>query len=162
MGWCGPAKHLSLPRSHIFPHQGLTARRGVYFGLYRIHRCMRHCGSTTSPLIPPPLRRRVVLLWCFVAFAAPSADPICSTISAAAVLKQLFTILPPCMSPNWFSTTVIQAPQMRAQPLRLVLAFLPLFRAGPVRPSVRVGFRHRIARLVRQVSFIYVLGYRCS
>ena len=165
MGRCGPAKPLSPPRFHTFPHQILFALRGVIFpGKCLIHRCIPHFGSTTSLPTPPSFRRRVVLLWFFVAYAAQSADLTCSSISAAAALKQLFTLLPPCMFPNWFSTTEIQVPQMRAQPFRLVLALLALLLAmlplrhlhhlvGPFRPSVRVGSRHRIARLVHQISY---------
>ena len=141
LGWCGPAKPLRPPRFHTFPHQIL------------IHRCTPRFGSTTSRPTPPPPRRRVVLLWFFVAFAVLNVDPTCSIINAAAALMQLFMLLPPCMSPNWASTTVIQAPHLRAQPLRLVLALLAFLLADPVRPSVRVGSRRRIARLVRQISF---------
>ena len=167
MGWCGPAKPLSPPRFHTFPHQILFALRGVILpGKCLIHRCIPHFGSTTSLPNPPPFRRRVVLLCFFVAYAAQSADLTCSSISAAAALKQLFTLLPPCMFPNWFSTTVIQVPQMRAQPFRLLLlAMLPLRHlhhlAGPFRPSVRVGSRHRIARLVRLINVFLNLFLFC-
>ena len=177
MGGCGPAKPWSPPRFHTFSNQILTAWRGVIFlVMCQIHLCTLHSASITSPLTPPPrlptrlrpfvglMARRLVLPWFFVAYAAQSADLTCSSISAAAALKQLFTLLPPCMFPNWFSTTVIQVPQMRAQPFRLVLALLAMLPlrhlhhlAGPFRPSVRVGSRHRIARLVRLIRFLLFL-----
>ena len=122
MWGCGPAKHWSPPRSHTFPHQSPTARLGVFFGLYRIHRCIPHFGSTTSPLTPPlrrfprPLRlrrllcMRVVPLPFCVVFAGSSADLMRSMANAITALMLLFTRLPRGMYQFWCSSMKIQAP----------------------------------------------------
>ena len=169
MGWCGPAKPWSPPRFHTFSYQILIAWRGVIFlVMCQIHLCTLHSASITSPLTPPPLlrrlrlrlrrlqiRRRVALLQFFALFVVLSADQASSPMaSAKAVSTRPFTRSPLCTSQIWSSTIVIQAPQLRARSFRPLIQPLRLFLADPLRLSVRVGNRHRIARQGRLGRFL--------
>ena len=179
MGWCGPAKHLSLPRSHIFPYQGLTARRGVYFGLYRIHRCMRHCGSTTSLLIPPPLRslRLLRLLLppsrplprrCFVVYAVLSANQVSSPMAnakGAAIPPLTILLLGTRRSSLKDLRGVIQVLHLKAQLLQLVRRFLRILLlllswGSPCRNG-RGWYPHRTVKQGPQRSSFFLL-FHCA
>ena len=153
LGWCGPAKPLRPPRFHTFPHQIL------------IHLCTPHFGSTTSLPIPPPrprplprllppsLRRRVPRRFfaaCVVLSAGLASSPMASARAVSMLL--LIHLLLGMRRSSWrgICSVPIQAPHLRAWPLRLLI----LLRGSPCRNGC-VWYLHRTVRQGPPISFFF-------